>query len=135
MRVRSPAFCRLPFQGIAISEIHRARTDIVGLLDNSLRLSPQQQAQWEAKVHEAEFREPDISSDLLGAGLWIAYAVFALVWFRGVAQRRTLRWLATVGERVVAPLIARQRVRYLENEKVLEPRRPRIVLEPLTSRT
>ncbi len=104
------------------------------LLDNSLRLSPQQQAQWVAKVREAEFREPDISSDLFGPGLWIAYALFALVWFRSLAQRRTLRWLATVGERVVAPLVARVAVRGFERLKGERPRaQVPIFSEPATA--
>lgn len=103
-------------------------------LDNTLRLSPQQQAQWVAKLHDVEFREPDLSSDLLGAGLWIAYAVFALVWFHNVAQRRTFRWLATVGERVVVPLVARQAVRGLERLKGQRPRAP-IFSEPATAQT
>jgi hypothetical protein len=49
-----------------------------------------------------------MSSDLLGAGLWIAYAVLALVWFRCEAPRRILPWLTTVRERVVAPMVVRQ---------------------------
>jgi hypothetical protein len=101
----------------------------VTVLDTSQRLSPEQQAQWVAKLQAAEFREPDMPSDLLGAGLWIAYAVLALVWFRSVAQRRSLRWLATVCERVVAPMVARQMVRGLESVKWRRPPEP-IFREP-----
>lgn len=91
-------------------------------LDNSLRLSPEQQAPLVAKLQAAEFRERDMPIDLLGAGLWIAYAVLALVWFRRVAQRRTSQWLATVRERVVAALVTRQMARGLESVQGRLPR-------------
>jgi hypothetical protein len=106
----------------------------VTVLDNSLRLSSEQQAPLVAKLQQAEFREPDMSSDWLGTGLWIAYVVLAFVWFHSVGQRGRLRWLKTVRARVVAPLVARQRVRYLESEKAIESPRPRIILEPAASR-
>ena len=134
MRVRSPAFCRLPLGGIAASETHRARAIIVDM-ENCQRLTPEQQAQWVAKIREAEFHEPDLSSDLLGAGLWVACAALALVWFRSVAQRRTLGWLTTVGPRVVALIVARPIVPYLGNEQALESARSKIILQPVAART
>jgi len=66
-----------PLRGIAVSEAHHPTVTTVTALDNSPRLSPEQQAPLVAKLQEAEFRESDMSSDLLGAGLWIAYAVLA----------------------------------------------------------
>jgi hypothetical protein len=123
MRVRLPAFCRLPLGGIAASETHRARAIIVDM-DNCERLTPEQQAQWVAKIRELEFHEPDLSSDLLGAGLWIAYAVLALVWLRMVAQRRTLRWLFVVRRRVVAPMVVRYAVWGAQRVKEQSPRAP-----------
>ncbi|HEV3303823.1 MAG TPA: hypothetical protein VG055_29485 [Planctomycetaceae bacterium] len=102
-------------------------------MDNCQRLSPEQQAQWVAKLHEAEFHEPDLSSDLLGAGLWIAYAVLALVWLRMVAQRRTLRWLFVVRRRVVAPMVVRYAVWSAQRVKEQRPRVPTFT-EPATAR-
>ena len=99
------------------------------VLDTSQRLSPQQQAQWVAKLQEAEFREPDMPSDALGVGLWIAYGVFALGWFRCMARRRTSQWRIIVGKRVVAALVTRQMARGLESVKGQRPRAP-IFSEP-----
>jgi hypothetical protein len=101
--------------------------------DTSQRLSSEQQAQWVAKLQAAEFREPDIPSDLLGAGLWIAYAVLALVWFRSVPQRRILRWLASVREGVAVPMVASQTVRGLQSVKGERPPAP-IFPEPADAR-
>jgi hypothetical protein len=94
-------------------------------------LTPAEQAQWVATLHAVEYHEPDLASDLLGTGLWIAYAALALFWFRCIAQRGTLRWLLTARERIVVPLVARQRARYLEHAKELERPRPRILTEPV----
>jgi hypothetical protein len=105
----------------------------VTVLDTSQRLSPQQQAQWVAKLQEAEFREPDMPSDALSAGLWIAYGVFALVWFRSMARRRTSRWIVTIRKRVGAVMVARQTVRGLESVKGQRPRAP-IFSKPAAAR-
>ena len=74
-----------------------------------------------AKLQQLEFREPDLASELLGDGLWIAYAVFALVWLNSIARRQKSRWLTTVREGLVVP---RLRVRDLAWVKELRPRPP-----------
>jgi hypothetical protein len=94
-------------------------------------LTPAQQAQWVATLHAVEYHEPDLSGDLLGAGLWIAYAALALFWFRVGAQRRTLRWLVTARERIGTPVLAYVRTRYFGNAKEPERPRPRIFAEPV----
>jgi hypothetical protein len=97
-------------------------------------LTPAQQAQWVATLHAVEYHEPDLSSDLLGAGLWIAYAALALFWFRVGAQRRSLRWLLIARERIAharigTPVIAYARTRYFGSAP--ERPRPRIFAEPV----
>jgi hypothetical protein len=104
------------------------------------RLTPQQQSirpltaeQHAANLREfqkAIYHERDLSSDLLGAGLWVAYAVLAFVWFRAVARRHVAFWLATIGERVVVPIVARRRVRSLA--RAPKPRAP-LAPEPAIS--
>jgi hypothetical protein len=116
-----------------LRKLTQPRTNIVKVLDNPVRLSPEQQAPFLAEIQKAEFREPDLSSDLLGAGLWIAYAVLALVWLRMVAQRRTLRWLFAVRRRVVAPMVWRFAVWGIERAKGQRPQAT-IFSEPATAR-
>jgi hypothetical protein len=99
-------------------------------------LTPAQQAQWVATLHAVEYHEPDLSGDLLGAGLWIAYAALALFWFRVGAQRRTLRWLVTARERIAherigALVLAYTHTRYFGNGKEPERPRARIFAEPV----
>jgi hypothetical protein len=103
----------------------------VNPLDNSPRLSPEQQAPLVAQLQKAEFRERDLPSDMLGAGLWMAYAVLAMVWLRMVAKRRTLRWLFAVRRRVVAPMVARYPVWGVERVKEQRPGAP-LFTEPAT---
>jgi hypothetical protein len=98
-------------------------------LNKSPRLSAKQQAQWVAKLQQLEFREPDLASELLGDGLWIAYAVFALVWLNSVARRQKSRWIIAVRERLVVPIATRLRVRDFAWVKGLRPRPP-IFSEP-----
>ncbi len=97
--------------------------------NNGLRLGQAQQAPMVAKLNEAEFRDRDLSCDLLGAGLWIAYAALALVWFRGVMRRRTAMLLATVRERIATFMVARPEGRGLKTVKGLRPRPP-LLSEP-----
>jgi hypothetical protein len=108
----------------AVSETHLRKVKAVPALDNSPRLSPEQQAPLIAKLQSAEFREPDLASDLLGEGVWIAYAVFALVWFHSLSRRELSHWVVTAREKFVAPMVARQRVRGLAWGKGLRPRTP-----------
>jgi hypothetical protein len=133
MRVRFPGFLSPSVEKDCDVRTDRPRASTVKPLDNSPRLTPNQQAPLVAQLHKYEFREPDLSSDLLGAGLWIAYAVLAGVWLRGVAKRRTLRWLLAVQRRVVAPMVARQTVRGLAIV-TRQNRRARILSEPATVR-
>jgi hypothetical protein len=97
-----------------------------------LRLTPEQQsispltAEQQAanlrEIQKAFYHEPDLSSELLGAGLWVAYAVLAFVWFRILARRHVALWLGIIGEWVVAPIVARRRARPLS--RAPEPRAP-----------
>jgi hypothetical protein len=114
-----------------LRKLTRSRTKIVNPLDNSPRLSPEQQAPLVAQLQKAEFRERDLPSDMLGAGLWMAYAVLAMVWLRMVAKRRTLRWLFAVRRRVVAPMVARYAVWGVERVKEQRPGAP-LFTEPAT---
>jgi hypothetical protein len=109
------------------------RANTAKALDNSPGLTAQEQAPLIAHLHKCEFREPDLSTDLLGAGWWLAYAVLALVWLRTVAKRRTLRWLLAVQRRVVAPMVARQTVRGLAIV-TRQQERARILSEPAAVR-
>ncbi|HET6326187.1 MAG TPA: hypothetical protein VFG04_16030 [Planctomycetaceae bacterium] len=93
-------------------------------------LTPAQQAQWVATLQSVEYHESDLSTDLLGAGLWIAYAALALFWFRAIARRQALGWLRTAREQVVIPAVARYRARALESARELEMPRPRVYAEP-----
>src|SRR5580704_16927219 len=52
------------------------------MLDNQVGLTPEQQAQNLLALQRAEFRPWELSPDLITAGLWIAYALFALMWLR-----------------------------------------------------
>jgi hypothetical protein len=98
--------------------------------DRAGLLTPAQQAQWVAKIHSLDYQEPVLSSDLLGPGLWIAYAGLALFWFRGVAPRRTLRWLMTTCKSIGATVLARYRARSLEIAKEVARPRAQIFPEP-----
>jgi hypothetical protein len=55
------------------------------------RLRPRLKAQivLPADLREFEYQEPLLAGDLLSAGLWSAYVVLGLVWFRIPAQRGT----------------------------------------------
>jgi hypothetical protein len=61
---------------------------------------------------------------LLGEGVWIAYVVFALVWFHSLSRRQLSYWVVTAREKFVAPMVARQRVRGLAWVKGLRLRTP-----------
>ena len=100
------------------------------MLDNNLRLSSGQQAQWVAKLHEVEFHESDLSSDWLGVGLWIAYAALALLWCRSVAWRGKSSSVRTVRGPVAAPQVARQRAGSLESQTQFGRPRARLFPEP-----
>jgi hypothetical protein len=101
----------------------------VKILDNSPRLSTEQKAGLLTQLHRAEFQEKDLSSDMLGAGVWLIYAALALAWFRGVAWRRASAWLAAgVRTRGVTVTTARQKGRRLVGKAFDRPRAP--VFEP-----
>ncbi|HXY34045.1 MAG TPA: hypothetical protein VEI07_07450 [Planctomycetaceae bacterium] len=106
----------------------------MGAVDKSLRVTPQEEAGLIAQIKKADFHEPDLASELLGEGLWLAYALMALIWFRRVMRRRTARWLLAVQRRVVAPMVARQTARGLA--LVTRQRQPApIFSEPAAART
>jgi hypothetical protein len=85
-------------------------------------LTAEQQAANLRQFEQAIYREPDLASEWLGAGLWVAYAVLALVWFRIFARRHAIRWLVAVRERVAVSIFARKKVSTLAS--VAEPCAP-----------
>jgi hypothetical protein len=72
-------------------------TNPVRPLTTESPLTPEQQAHNLCVLQHAVFHEPDLSSQWLATGVWVAYPVLALVWMRSVAQWRRLRWLAAGG--------------------------------------
>ena len=81
------------------------------VLDSSLHLSLERQSPLIAKLQRAEFRGSDMASCLVGGGLWIAYAVFALVWFHSMAAADLNE---ADNERVIVPMVASLELRGLE---------------------
>ena len=77
------------------------------MLDNQVGLTPEQQAQNLFALQRAEFRPWELSPDLITAGLWIAYALFALMWFRMALRQNEGRWQAWARARILVPVVAR----------------------------
>jgi hypothetical protein len=84
-------------------------------------------------LQQAIFHEPDLSSEWLAVGLWVAYAALALFWCRALAQRWGADWLATVRRRVVAPVAARRRIRSFRGVKEQSAFAP-VLCEPAAAR-
>jgi hypothetical protein len=84
-------------------------------------------------LQQAIFNEPDLSSEWLAAGLWVVYAALALFWCRALAPRWSTGWLATVRQRVVAPLAARRRIRSFRGAKE-QPAFAPVLCEPAAAR-
>jgi Na+-translocating ferredoxin:NAD+ oxidoreductase RnfD subunit len=101
-------------------------------LDTTLRLSPAEQAQNVCALQQAIFHEPDMSSEWLAVGLWVVYAALALFWCRAIARRWSVDWLAAVGQRVIAPLAVRRRIRWFHG--AAEPAIAPILCEPAAAR-
>jgi hypothetical protein len=102
------------------------------MLDNQVGLTPEQQAQNLLAIQRAEFRPWELSPDLITAGLWIAYALFALMWFRMALRQNEGRWQAWARERILVPVVAR--VLRFARRSPLARRRPAIRFEPATQR-
>jgi hypothetical protein len=102
------------------------------MLDNQVGLTPEQQAQNLLALQRAEFRPWELSPDLITAGLWIVYALFALMWFRTALRQNEGQWRAWARERILVPVIARA-LRFARRW-ALAPRRPATHLEPATQR-
>jgi hypothetical protein len=66
------------------------------------RLSTEEQAQNLAALHQSVYHPVEITSELLGAGLWVAYLAFALVWLRTAVRGQRLQWKARARDAVVA---------------------------------
>ncbi len=102
------------------------------MLDDQLGLTPEQQEQNLLALQRAEFRPWELSPDLITAGLWIAYALFALMWFRTALRQSEGQWQAWARERILVPVVAR--VLRFARRSPLAGRRPAIRLEPATQR-
>jgi hypothetical protein len=98
------------------------------MLDNQMALTPEQQAQNLLALQRAEFRPWELSPDLITAGLWIVYALFALMWFRTALRQNEGQWRAWARERILVPVVVR--AHRFARWRTLARRRPAIRLEP-----
>src|ERR1700678_2378868 len=74
------------------------------MLDDQLGLTSEQQAQNLLALQRAEFRPWELSPDLIAAGLWIVYALFALMWCRTALRQNEGQWRAWARERILVPV-------------------------------
>ncbi len=107
------------------------------MLDNLPVLTPEQQSRNVLALEHAEFRPWELSPDLITAGLWIAYGLFAVMWFRTALRQNEggqseSAWLLWGRGRILVPVVARAAVarrRFLRRRMLARPR-PAIRLEP-----
>jgi uncharacterized membrane protein YciS (DUF1049 family) len=66
------------------------------------RLSAEEQAQNLTALHQSVYHPLEITSEMLGAGLWVAYLAFALVWLRTAVRGQRLEWRKRAQDIVVA---------------------------------
>jgi hypothetical protein len=84
-------------------------------LDSTQHLSAEEQAMNSIALQRAESREPDdMPTEWLNVGIWLAYAILALVWCRALTQGRMGTWLAAARLRLAPVLAARRRIRSLQ---------------------